>query len=106
MFAGYVNAIEANEVDAISSSFGECELFYFPQFNGGQDYRGMLKSKHELFMQGNARGITFLAASGDSGGKGCTTANYCSGGPAHFIAGLAGAGSAKPAGTPQTPSDP
>ena len=88
IFAGYVTAIESNEVDALSSSFGGCELFYFPQYNGGQDYRGILRSEHELFMQGNAQGITFLASSGDSAGKGCTTINYFSGGPAHFIAGV------------------
>jgi subtilase family serine protease len=85
VFAGYVEVIESNEVDVLSSSFGECELFYFPQYNGGQDFRGVLQSQHELFMQGNAQGITFLTGSGDSAGKGCPTANYFSGGPAHFI---------------------
>ena len=88
VFAGYVNAIESNEVDAISASFGECELFYFPAYNGGQDFRGILKSEHELFLQGNAQGITFLASSGDSAGKGCTTVDYLSGEPGKFIAGV------------------
>ena len=88
VFAGYVNAIESNEVDAISASFGECELFYFPAYNGGQDFRGILKSEHELFMQGNSQGMTFLASSGDSAGKGCTTVDYLSSEPGKFIAGV------------------
>ena len=88
IFAGYVDAIEANEVDVLSASFGECELFYFPKYNNGQDYRGILRSEDELFMQGNAQGITFLASSGDSAGKSCTTASYLSGEPAVFIAGV------------------
>jgi subtilase family serine protease len=50
IFAGYVDAIEDNEVDALSASFGECELYYFPSYNGGQDYRGILKAEDELFM--------------------------------------------------------
>jgi len=65
IFAGYVDAIEDNEVDALSASFGECELYYFPSYNGGQDYRGILKAEDELFMQGNSQGITFLASSAD-----------------------------------------
>lgn len=88
VFAGYVNAIESNQVDVISASFGECELFYFPKYNGGQDYRGVLQAEHELFLQGNAQGITFLASSGDSAGKGCTTVSYFDGEPASFIAGV------------------
>jgi len=89
IFAGYVDAIEDNQVDALSASFGECELFYFPKYNGGQDYRGILRAYDELFMQGNAQGITFLASSGDSAGKECTTVSYFEGGPATFIAGVA-----------------
>ena len=89
IFAGYVDAIEDNQVDAISASFGECELFYFPKYNGGQDYRGILRAYDELFMQGNAQGITFLASSGDSAGKGCTTVSYIEGAPGGtFIAGV------------------
>src|SRR5579862_398590 len=88
VFSGYVEAIESNEVDALSASFGGCELFYFPDYNGGQDYRGILRSLHELFLQGNAQGITFLASSGDSAGKGCTTPVYLQGKPGAFIAGI------------------
>ena len=88
IFAGYVTAIESNEVDVLSASFGECELYYFPQYNDGQDYRGILISEHELYQQGNAQGITFLASSGDSAGKECTTVNYFEGEPGEFIAGV------------------
>jgi len=89
IFAGYVDAIESNEVDALSASFGGCELFYFPRYNGGVDMRGILKAYDALFLQGNSQGITFLASSGDSAGKGCTTVSYYpSGGPGQFIAGV------------------
>jgi subtilase family serine protease len=89
IFAGYVDAIESNEVDVLSASFGGCELYYFPKYNDGQDYRGILRAEDELFMQGNAQGITFLASSGDNAGKGCTTVNYIvSGAPGQFITGV------------------
>jgi subtilase family serine protease len=88
IFAGYVDAIESNQVDVLSASFGECELFYFPQYNHGVDQRGILVAYHELFLQGNSQGITFLASSGDSAGKACTTVDYVSGEPGHFIAGV------------------
>jgi subtilase family serine protease len=88
IFAGYVDAIESNEVDALSASFGGCELFYFPKYNNGVDMRGILRTMDELFMQGNAQGITFLASSGDSAGKGCTTVDYLSGDPGKFTAGV------------------
>jgi subtilase family serine protease len=88
IFAGYVDAIEANEVDVLSASFGECELFYFPQYNKGVDQRGILVAYHELFLQGNAQGITFLASSGDSAGKGCPSVDYLFGKPGVFEAGV------------------
>jgi subtilase family serine protease len=89
IFAGYVTAIEANQVDLISASFGECELYDFPNYNGGVDYRGVWRAEHELFMQGNSQGITFLASSGDSAGKECVTPGYFYGAPkAHFAAGV------------------
>jgi subtilase family serine protease len=88
IFAGYVDAIEANEVDVLSASFGECELVYFPRYNEGQDYRGILVAYHELFLQGNAQGITFLASSGDSAGKACPSVNYFFGKPGIFQAGV------------------
>jgi subtilase family serine protease len=88
IFAGYVTAIESNQVDILSASFGGCELFNFPRYNGGQDYRGVLRAEDALFMQGNAQGITFLASSGDSAGKECPNPAYFEGGPAHFKAGV------------------
>jgi subtilase family serine protease len=85
IFAGYTTAIESNAVDLLSSSFGGCELLYFPRYNGGQDYRGVLKAFHELFLQGNTQGMTFLASSGDEAGKECPTPAYFAGQPTHFI---------------------
>ncbi len=89
VFAGYVTAIEANTVDVLSASFGGFEEQYFPKYNNGVDFRGILRTYHELFMQGNAQGITFLASSGDSAGKeGVTVAYFPDGGSGRFIAGI------------------
>jgi subtilase family serine protease len=79
IFSGYVTIIDANAVDMVSSSFGECEQYYFPNYNGGQDYRGVLLAEHELFLQGNSQGITFLASSGDEAGKLCISTSYFNG---------------------------
>jgi subtilase family serine protease len=84
-FDGYVNIVEDNAVDMVSSSFGECELFYLPSYNGGQNYTGVLTSEHELFLQGNAQGITFLASSDDNAGKVCPTLSYLAGGKGFFV---------------------
>jgi subtilase family serine protease len=80
VFAGYVDADEDNFVDVLSSSFGECELFYFPAYNHGIDQRQILVAYDELFMQGNSQGITFLASSGDFAGKGCLNVAYVTNG--------------------------
>jgi subtilase family serine protease len=89
IFAGYVTAIEQNLVDVLSASFGGCELGYFPAYNNGTDYRGILRAYDELFKQGNSQGMTFLASSGDSAGKGCPTPNYfLDGTPGVFVAGV------------------
>lgn len=75
--------------DVVSSSFGECELFYTAAYNNGKDHTGILRAYHELFAQGNAEGITFVASSGDNSGLGCTTPSYLTGSPtAHFIPGV------------------
>ncbi len=85
---GYVNIIEDNVTDLVSSSFGQCELDYFPKHNGGVDQRGLLRAEHELFMQGNAQGITFLASSGDRAGVVCVDAAYPKNTRGHFIKGI------------------
>ena len=74
--AAYVDVDEFNEVDAISASFGTCELTYAPVYNNGVDYTGVLFANHELFMQGNVQGITFMVSSGDSAGRECPSLNY------------------------------
>jgi len=77
--AGYISIVEQNAVDLVSSSFGGCELGYSPAYNGGQSYYGVLDSEHELFLQGNAQGITFLASSGDQAGLECPSYSYFTG---------------------------
>ncbi len=76
VFAGYVTIVEQNAVDLVSSSFGECEKEYLASRNGGTSQLDILKAEHEIFLQGNSQGITFLASSGDSAGKGCPSTSY------------------------------
>jgi len=70
-FAMYVAIDEDNAVDIVNTSFGSCELFYTAPYNGGTSMLGILTAYHQLFLQGNAQGITFVASSGDFGAYGC-----------------------------------
>jgi subtilase family serine protease len=69
--AAYQAVDDENLVDVVSSSFGECELDFTAAANGGVDFTSILKTFHQLFQQGNAQGITFLASSGDNGAAEC-----------------------------------
>jgi len=68
---GYTQIVEDNTVDVVSSSFGACELAYTAAANGGTDYTYILQLEHDIYLQGNAQGITFLASSGDNGAVPC-----------------------------------
>ncbi len=59
IMAGYTAVDEDNNVDVVSSSFGECELDFTAAYNGGTDFTSILKTFHAVFQQGNAQGITF-----------------------------------------------
>jgi subtilase family serine protease len=75
----------------VNSSFGGCELEYTAAYNGGVDYLYLLKLYQDVFNQGNAEGITFVASSGDSGGLGCPDVNYGSStatAPSRFVPGV------------------
>jgi subtilase family serine protease len=76
IIAGYTAVVEDNVVDILSSSFGGCEKFYQPAYNNGVDMTGVLRVFDDLFRQGNAQGITFVASSGDNGGLGCLDPAY------------------------------
>jgi kumamolisin len=57
----YAQVVSDNVVATVNSSFGGCETDD-PSFEYGTNY---------LAMQGAAKGITFVAASGDTGARGC-----------------------------------
>ena len=67
IFAGLVAIVEENRVDVVNMSFGGPELFYSAEYSGGTDYTGILHVYDDLFAEGNALGITFVASSGDAG---------------------------------------
>ncbi len=70
----YTAIDEDNQADVVSTSFGLCELFFLPSYNNGTDYTYLLALFHDLFLQGNAQGITFVESSGNNGAQGgeCT----------------------------------
>lgn len=76
LMAGYTYIVDTNKYDIVNSSFGECELEYTPAFNQGTDFTYILQQYHEIFQQGNAQGITFVASSGDNGALLCPSADY------------------------------
>ena len=59
--------VNDDAADVVSMSFGQCELNYTAAYNGGVDETAVLGLFSELFKQGNAEGMTFIAASGDGG---------------------------------------
>lgn len=76
ILAGYQYIVDSNAYDIVNSSFGGCELVYSPEYNDGESFYGILDTFNDLFRQGNAQGITFVASSGDSGGLSCPSLNY------------------------------
>jgi subtilase family serine protease len=86
---GYTYIVESNDYDIVNSSFGECELEYTAAYNSGTDLTYILQAEHELYVQGNVEGITFVASSGDEGAPACPSANYGSpGANPTFVAGV------------------
>lgn len=67
---GLTTIIESNRVDVVNMSFGGPELGYTKEFNDGVDYTSFLGVYDDMFKQGNAQGITFVASSGDAGALG------------------------------------
>jgi subtilase family serine protease len=64
---GLLKIINDNKADVVNMSFGGAELFYTPEYNGGEDFTQILGIYDDIFKQGNAQGITFVASSGDQG---------------------------------------
>ncbi len=73
ILAAYQTVVDDNKADIVSSSFGGPELTYTAAYNSGVDYTYLLRIYHEIFRQGNAQGITWIASSGDSGGYSTTS---------------------------------
>jgi len=67
----YAAIVEDNKADIVNSSFGLCELYYTAAYNGGTDFTSIIQVFHDIFRQGNAQGITFVASSGDNGAYDC-----------------------------------
>lgn len=65
---GLKRIVERNKDDVVNMSFGGAELLYTAAYNGGVDFTDILQMEDDVFAQGNAQGITFVASSGDSGG--------------------------------------
>ena len=76
ILAGYLDIVEDNRADIVSSSFGGPEGQYTAPYNDGVDQTGVLNVFSAVFKQGNAQGITFVASSGDSGALGLYPLSY------------------------------
>jgi len=89
IMAAYTQIVSDNTADIVSSSFGGAEDLYTAYYNGGTDYTWMLAAYEQIFKQGNAQGITFVASSGDSGGLAVPSLDYFYGSTtATFVAGV------------------
>ncbi|MGB8841257.1 MAG: S53 family peptidase [Aliidongia sp.] len=71
IMSGLKQILADNKSDVVSMSFGECEALFTPAFNGGVDFTSLIPIYEQLFQQGNAQGITFVASSGDNGALQC-----------------------------------
>ncbi len=69
ILASLTDIDENNLVDVVNMSFGEPEVAYAPAYNGGVNLEGFIGIYDDFFAEGNVQGITFVAASGDWGGK-------------------------------------
>jgi subtilase family serine protease len=67
IISGLITILDSNKADVVNMSFGGPEVFYTPDYNDGQDFTDILGLYDDLFKQGNAQGITFVASSGDLG---------------------------------------
>jgi subtilase family serine protease len=67
ILAGLTTIIEGNSTDVVNMSFAGPEIGYLPEYNNGTNLIGLLGVYDNLFKQGTAQGITFVASSGDLG---------------------------------------
>ncbi len=76
LLAGLNQIVSDNYADIVSMSFGACEKLYTAAYNNGTDLTATLDQYDHVFQQGNAQGITFIAASGDNGALQCPPVAY------------------------------
>jgi subtilase family serine protease len=89
ILAGYGYIVDENRFDVVNSSFGACEALYTKAYNDGVDYTSVLGVYDDIFKQGNAQGITFVASSGDNAALQCPSVDYFSGSSsAKFVKGV------------------
>ena len=69
IIAGLTDIIESNLVDVVNMSFGGPEAGYTAPYNNGNNLTGIIGVYDDIFAEGNSTGITWVAASGDWGGK-------------------------------------
>jgi kumamolisin len=67
ILAGLSQIVSDNKADVVNMSFGGAEIYWTAADNGGVDLTYLLREEDDLFAQGNAQGITFVASSGDLG---------------------------------------
>jgi kumamolisin len=78
---GLFQIIDDNTADVVSMSFGGPEIFFTAADNDGEDFTFIPQFEDEIFAQGNAQGITFIASSGDAGAKSAVPVSCFNGDP-------------------------
>ena len=63
----FYTAVSENMADTVSISWGQAEVFYFPELEGGVDYTWELENIHQALLEGASQGQSIFAASGDAG---------------------------------------
>lgn len=76
---GLNQVIADDAADIVSMSFSACEALYTAAYNDGTDETATLGQYDTIFAQGTAKGITFVAASGDDGALPCPPPGYFNG---------------------------
>jgi subtilase family serine protease len=84
IMAGLNQILADGVADIVSMSFGGCERSYSKAYNNGVSQMSTLNQYHAIFDQGNAAGVTFVAASGDAGSLQCPNPAYYNNGPAPY----------------------
>jgi kumamolisin len=71
----FYKAASDNLVDSLSTSWGEAEIYYYPELNNGVNETHVLRAFHQVFLELAAQGISSFTSAGDEGAY-CANLHY------------------------------